>query len=125
MNFRKSLAAGVAALLAGAAQGALAQSDGSLSMQEAINVAVNTNPEVAQAQFNKEAIEFEQGMVAAGYETDGLAIECAPDQAIGCIRLVEAAHHDVDLARMQGGQQLRRQTFDDLDPEVGASVGRV
>jgi adhesin transport system outer membrane protein len=40
---------------------ALAQTQGgAVSMQEAITVAMQSNPEIMQAQFNKEAIEFER-----------------------------------------------------------------
>lgn len=58
--FRKTLSASVALLLASSASTALAQSAPATSMQEAIAVAVNSNPEVAQAQYNKEAIQFER-----------------------------------------------------------------
>jgi outer membrane protein, adhesin transport system len=47
-------------LLLGAGQTALAQSGAPISMQEAITVAVNSNPEIAQAQYNTEAIQFER-----------------------------------------------------------------
>ena len=58
--FNKTLTASVALLLAGSASAALAQSAPAVSMQDAITTAVNTNPEVAQAQYNKEAIQFER-----------------------------------------------------------------
>jgi adhesin transport system outer membrane protein len=91
MIFRKSVAVGIAALLAGAAQGALAQTDGPLTMQEAISVAVNTNPEVAQAQYNKEAIEFErrqaQGLYQPRLDLEGSAgvryLDNSPRRAAG------------------------------------------
>lgn len=77
MVFRKSIAAGIATLLAASAHGALAQSSDAMSMQEAISIAVNSNPEVAQAQFNKEAIEFErkqaQGLYAPRVDLEGSA----------------------------------------------------
>ena len=75
--------------------------------------AVEHLPEPSQEREGMDAVE------------DELQPQSLAREAVGHGRLVEAAHHDVDLARMQGGQQLRRQTFDDLDPEVGASVGRV
>ncbi|MFA7588386.1 MAG: TolC family protein [Novosphingobium sp.] len=56
---RTHFTAGIALLLAGSAHAALAQSGG-VTLQEAISVAVNSNPEIAQAQYNKEAIEFER-----------------------------------------------------------------
>lgn len=58
--FRKTLSASVALLLASSASAALAQSAPAVSMQEAVTTAVNSNPEVAQAQYNKEAIQFER-----------------------------------------------------------------
>ena len=76
MTIRTSLAASLAVLLAGAATPALAQS-APLSMQEVIEVAVNSNPEIAQAQYNKEAIQFErkqaQGLYAPRVDLEGSA----------------------------------------------------
>ncbi|PKB14781.1 adhesin transport system outer membrane protein [Novosphingobium kunmingense] len=76
MTFRKSLAAGLATLLASAATPALAQS-APVSMQDVIAVAVNSNPEIAQAQYNKEAIQFErkqaQGLYAPRVDIEGSA----------------------------------------------------
>lgn len=60
MSYDKVFAASIALLLCGSASGALAQSGAPMSMQEAIRVAVNSNPEVAQAQYNTEAIQFER-----------------------------------------------------------------
>ncbi|PZT90858.1 MAG: agglutination protein [Citromicrobium sp.] len=59
---RTSLATAAALLLAGTATTAIAQDANGqgLSMQEAIDIAVKSNPEILQAQFNKEAIEFER-----------------------------------------------------------------
>lgn len=74
MRFTKILAVGSAALLAGAASGALAQA---VSLQDAISVGVNTNPEIAQAQYNMEAIQFErkqaQGLYAPRVDIEGSA----------------------------------------------------
>lgn len=76
MTIRKSLAAGLATLLAGVAAPALAQS-APVSMQDVIAVAVNSNPEIAQAQYNKEAIQFErkqaQGLYAPRVDVEGSA----------------------------------------------------
>jgi outer membrane protein, adhesin transport system len=60
MSNSKILSAGIALLMAGVGQPALAQSQGVTTLQEAVTVAVNSNPEVAQAQYNKEAIQFER-----------------------------------------------------------------
>ena len=49
----------MAALLAGTASSAMAQ-DGATTLQEAVEVAMAANPEILQAQYNKEAIEFER-----------------------------------------------------------------
>lgn len=76
MKTIKHIATGVAVLLAGTAQGALAQS-APVSLVEAITVAVNSNPQVGQAQYNKEAIEFErkqaQGLYAPRVDVEGSA----------------------------------------------------
>lgn len=57
-----TLASAAALLLAGSAPAAMAQSApaNAISMQDAIAVAMQTNPEILQAQYNKEAIEFER-----------------------------------------------------------------
>ena len=69
MTLRKITITGLAALLLiGSASGALAQGESiatpmsgeAVSMRDAIAVAMQSNPEVLQAQFNKEAIEFER-----------------------------------------------------------------
>lgn len=76
MTTIKTISTGLAVLLAGTAQIALAQS-GPVSLVEAITVAVNSNPQVAQAQYNKEAIEFErkqaQGLYAPRVDFEGSA----------------------------------------------------
>lgn len=76
MSNIKMLAAGVAVLLAGTGHAALAQ-DGAISLAEAVTVAVNSNPEVAQAQYNKEAIQMErkqaQGLYAPRVDIEGSA----------------------------------------------------
>ena len=76
---KHTLAAVAAVLLAGAAPAAMAQSSGgeAVSMQEAIEVAMQSNPEIIQAQFNKEAIEFErrqaQGLYAPRIDIEASA----------------------------------------------------
>ncbi len=77
MLYRKTIAASIAMLLAGSAQIALAQSGEAVSLQEAIAVAVNSNPEIAQAQYNTEAIQFErkqaQGLYAPRVDLEASA----------------------------------------------------
>lgn len=72
----KRISTGLALLLAGTAELALAQST-PVSLVEAVTVAVNSNPQVAQAQYNKEAIEFErkqaQGLYAPRVDVEGSA----------------------------------------------------
>lgn len=63
------------ALLLAAPQAALAQSAGGpITLQEAISAAMQTNPEIIQAQMNKEAIQFErkqaQGLYAPRIDTE-------------------------------------------------------
>lgn len=50
----------MAALLAGSAGTAVAQDNNATTLQEAVEIAMAANPEILQAQFNKEAIEFER-----------------------------------------------------------------
>lgn len=77
MSYRKVITAGIAALLSSSASAALAQSAGPMSMQDAIQVAVNSSPEVAQAQYNTEAIQFErkqaQGLYAPRVDVEASA----------------------------------------------------
>ena len=82
MIFRKFLIAGYSAMLAGSAHSALAQSvvnqsPGPVTLEEAVRVAVNSNPQVAQAQYNKEAIQFErkqaQGLYAPRIDVEASA----------------------------------------------------
>jgi adhesin transport system outer membrane protein len=76
MTYKTIIAAGMASLLAGAATSAIAQS-APISLQEAVTVAVNSNPEVAQAQYNKEAIQMErkqaQGLYAPRVDIEASA----------------------------------------------------
>lgn len=86
MSNTRLIASAVAVLLSGVAapvwiapvkaQAAPVQT-GSFTMQEAITVAVNSNPEVAQAQYNKEAIQFErkqaQGLYAPRVDVEASA----------------------------------------------------
>lgn len=73
----KTLTASVALLLTGSASAAFAQSAPAVSMQDAITAAVTSNPEVAQAQYNKEAIQFErkqaQGLYAPRVDVEASA----------------------------------------------------
>ena len=90
MTIHKLIAVGVATLLVSTATSALAQADASqvpvitastsaapLSMRDAILVAVDSNPEIAQAQYNTEAIQFErkqaQGLFLPRVDIDGSA----------------------------------------------------
>ncbi|MBX7494090.1 TolC family protein [Qipengyuania sp. 1NDW9] len=59
---KTTLATAAAFLLAGSAPAVMAQTAQAepVTMQEAIQVAMQSNPEILQAQFNKEAIEFER-----------------------------------------------------------------
>jgi outer membrane protein, adhesin transport system len=77
MKTSKTIASGLALLLAGTAQAALAQSTGVITLEEAVRVAVNSNPEIAQAQYNTEAIQFErkqaQGLYAPRVDLEASA----------------------------------------------------
>jgi outer membrane protein, adhesin transport system len=90
MTMHKVLAAGLATLLAGSAHVALAQAEAMpapgaiqstaaapISMRDVIAIAVNSNPEIAQAQYNKEAIQFErkqaQGLYAPRVDVEASA----------------------------------------------------
>ena len=90
MTIHKLIAVGVVTLLASTATTALAQADAAQapvitastsaapqSMREAILVAVDSNPEIAQAQYNTEAIQFErkqaQGLYAPRVDLEGRA----------------------------------------------------
>lgn len=55
-----TLLASAALMLAVASPAAHAQTGGAVSLQDAIAVAMQNNPEIIQAQMNKEAIEFER-----------------------------------------------------------------
>lgn len=73
----KLIAGGLTAFLLGSASVAIAQSGAPISLQEAVTVAVNSNPEVAQAQYNTEAIQFErkqaQGLFAPRVDIEASA----------------------------------------------------
>lgn len=76
--FKYILPAAAAVLLSGGSSVAYAQSTGgAVTMQEAIDVAVRTNPEVQEAQFNKEGIQFErkqaQGLFGPRVDIEGSA----------------------------------------------------
>ena len=72
-----------AALLAGASPAAIAQdSAGTVTLQEAIDTAMRYNPEILQAQFNKEAIEFERKQ-AEGLNGPRVDIEASASSRTG------------------------------------------
>lgn len=77
MITKKTLAVGLALLMAGTAQSALAQSAQPMSLREVVTVAVNSNPDVAQAQYNTEAIQMErrqaQGLYAPRVDLEASA----------------------------------------------------
>jgi adhesin transport system outer membrane protein len=57
-----------AALLASASPAVMAQSsDGNVSLQEAVEAAIMSNPEIMQAQYNTEAIQFEREQAQSRY----------------------------------------------------------
>ena len=82
VNMYKGKLALMAALLAGTAGTALAQ-DGATTLQEAVEVAMAANPEILQAQYNKEAIEFERR------QAEGLYAPRVDVEASGGIRRLE------------------------------------
>ncbi|MBX7542125.1 TolC family protein [Qipengyuania sphaerica] len=59
---KTTLATAAALLLAGSAPAVIAQDNTgqTVTMQEAISIAMQSNPDILQAQYNKEAIEFER-----------------------------------------------------------------
>ena len=57
---KTTLASAAALLFASSAPVAMAQDAEAISMREAIEVAMASNPDILQAQYNKEAIEFER-----------------------------------------------------------------
>lgn len=78
MTKNKLISFAAAALLCGTALPALAQSGGEpVSMQNAIAVAMESNPEIIQAQMNTEAIQFErrqaQGLYAPRVDVEASA----------------------------------------------------
>jgi hypothetical protein len=76
MLYRKIIVSGIGALFAGASGIALAQS-APVTMEQAIAVAVESNPQIAQAQYNTEAIQFErkqaQGQFLPTLDVEGFA----------------------------------------------------
>lgn len=77
MSIKSIITCSMAALLAGSATTALAQQAEPVTLKDVITVAVNSNPEIAQAQFNKEAIQFErkqaQGLFAPRVDLEASA----------------------------------------------------
>jgi outer membrane protein, adhesin transport system len=76
MLYRKIIVSGIGALFAGASGIAMAQS-APVTMEQAIAVAVESNPQIAQAQYNTEAIQFErkqaQGQFLPTLDVEGFA----------------------------------------------------
>ena len=77
MLYNKIIIGGMGALLASSATTVCAQAPGPMSMEEAIATAVSSNPQIAQAQYNTEAIQFErkqaQGLYAPRVDIEGSA----------------------------------------------------
>ena len=91
-NFILPVAAAV--LLAGVSPMAMAQeATDAVTMQEAIDVAVRTNPEILQAQYNKEGIEFERRQ-AQGLYAPRLDIEASA----GVRRLENTTRRNLGIA---------------------------
>ncbi|WP_435417882.1 TolC family protein [Parerythrobacter aurantius] len=91
-NFILPVAAAV--LLAGVSPMAMAQeATDTVTMQEAIDVAVRTNPEILQAQYNKEGIEFERRQ-AQGLYAPRLDIEASA----GIRRLENTTRRNLGIA---------------------------
>ncbi|MDZ4307785.1 TolC family protein [Allopontixanthobacter sp.] len=75
-----------AILLAGSSAAAMAQDTGqAISLRQAVEVAMASNPEILQAQFNKEAIEFERK------QAQGLYAPRVDVEASGGVRRLENA----------------------------------
>jgi adhesin transport system outer membrane protein len=65
---RSTISLVAAALLATASSSAVAQStDGAISLQDAVGAAMQSNPEILQAQMNTEAIQFEREQAQGQY----------------------------------------------------------
>jgi outer membrane protein, adhesin transport system len=92
----RKFTAGAALLLAGSASAAFAQmasAGDAVSMRDAIAVATQSNPEINQAQMNKEAIEFERRQ-AQGLYYPRVDIEASA----GVRRLENRTRRDLDIA---------------------------
>lgn len=76
MLYKSFIVGGIGALFAGASGLALAQS-APITMEQAIATAVESNPQIAQAQYNTEAIQFErkqaQGQFLPKVDLEGFA----------------------------------------------------
>ncbi|MFN3511108.1 MAG: TolC family protein, partial [Tsuneonella troitsensis] len=72
-----TLSIATAVLLASASTAALAQDSGPVTLQEAVSVAMKSNPEIIQAQMNTEAIQAErkqaQGLYAPRVDLEASA----------------------------------------------------
>lgn len=77
MTSKRLLGASIAILMAGTAPAAIAQDAEVVTMEQAIAVAMESNPNIAQAQYNKEAIQFErkqaQGLYAPRVDIEASA----------------------------------------------------
>jgi adhesin transport system outer membrane protein len=86
-----------AILLIGSSTAAIAQDSGqAISLRQAVEVAMASNPEILQAQYNKEAIEFErkqaQGLYAPRIDVEGSA---------GVRRLENATRRSLGIANSE------------------------
>jgi adhesin transport system outer membrane protein len=77
MQYNKIIVSAIGALLASSSATVHGQAAGPVSMEEAIATAVDSNPQIAQAQYNTEAIQFErkqaQGLFAPRVDLEGSA----------------------------------------------------
>ena len=67
-------------LLAASSHAAIAQSGEAIALKDAIVVAVNSNPEIAQSQYHKEALQFERKL--SGFAVPSRAKEVAFEAAV-------------------------------------------
>ena len=79
----KTGAAILAVLLTGAGHSAMAQSDQTVTMRDAVAIAMQSNPEIIEAQMNMEAIQFERE------QAQGLFAPRVEFEATGGIRRLE------------------------------------
>jgi adhesin transport system outer membrane protein len=92
-----TIAAAAALLLASAAPAALAQDQGgAVSLQDAVAIAMKSNPEIIQAQMNKEAIEFERRQAQGLY-----APRVDLETSAGVRRLENATRRTLNIASQE------------------------